>query len=477
MYDDVSLLIDGAWCQGAGGETIAVLNPATSAEIGKLACATESDLERAAQAAAKAFRTWSRTSAFERYKLMRKAAELLRQRVDTIARILTMEEGKPLAQARVEVLGAADHIDWCAEEGRRAYGRVVPARATGVLQIVVRQPVGPVAAFTPWNFPVNQAVRKLAGALGAGCSIIIKGPEDTPGSCAELVRCFVDAGAPDGLINLVYGTPAEISEFLVPHPLIEKISFTGSTAVGKHLASLAGQHMKRATMELGGHSPVIVMDDADLDSATKQLLAFKFRNAGQVCVAPTRFLVHEKVYDTFLDRFTEGAKSIKVGDGLDESSQMGPLCHSRRVEAMESFIADAVSKGARIETGGKRIGNKGYFFEPTVLTEVPNDARIMHEEPFGPVAPILPFKDFDAILEEANRLRYGLAAYAYTSSQKTATALGEALETGQLSINHIGLALPEVPFGGVKDSGYGSEGGQETLEPYLITKFITQAGL
>jgi succinate-semialdehyde dehydrogenase / glutarate-semialdehyde dehydrogenase len=477
MYDDVSLLIDGAWCQGAGGETIAVLNPATSAEIGKLACATESDLERAAQAAAKAFRTWSRTSAFERYKLMRKAAELLRQRVDTIARILTMEEGKPLAQARVEVLGAADHIDWCAEEGRRAYGRVVPARATGVLQIVVRQPVGPVAAFTPWNFPVNQAVRKLAGALGAGCSIIIKGPEDTPGSCAELVRCFVDAGAPDGLINLVYGTPAEISEFLVPHPLIEKISFTGSTAVGKHLASLAGQHMKRATMELGGHSPVIVMDDADLDSATKQLLAFKFRNAGQVCVAPTRFLVHEKVYDTFLDRFTEGARSIKVGDGLDESSQMGPLCHARRVEAMEGFIADAVSKGARIETGGKRIGNKGYFFEPTVLSEVPNDARIMHEEPFGPVAPILPFKDFDAILEEANRLRYGLAAYAYTSSQKTATALGEALETGQLSINHIGLALPEVPFGGVKDSGYGSEGGQETLEPYLITKFITQAGL
>jgi succinate-semialdehyde dehydrogenase / glutarate-semialdehyde dehydrogenase len=477
MYDDVSLLIDGAWGPGAGGQTMAILNPATSAEIGKLACAEESDLERAAQAAARAFHTWSRTSAFERYKVMRKAAELLRQRVDTIAPILTMEEGKPLAQARIEILGAADHIDWCAEEGRRAYGRVVPARATGVLQIVVRQPVGPVAAFTPWNFPVNQAVRKLAGALGAGCSIIIKGPEDTPGSCAELVRCFLDAGIPDGLVNLVYGTPAEISEYLVPHPLIEKISFTGSTAVGKHLASLAGQHMKRATMELGGHSPVIVMDDADLDSAMKQLLAFKFRNAGQVCIAPTRFLVHEKVYNTFVDQFTQGAKAIKVGDGLDESTQMGPLCHSRRVEAMESFIADAVAKGAKIETGGKRIGNKGYFFEPTVLTDVPEDARIMHEEPFGPVAPILPFKDFDSILEEANRLRYGLAAYAYTSSQKTANAIGEAVESGQVSINHIGLALPEVPFGGVKDSGYGSEGGAETLEPYLITKFITQTGL
>jgi succinate-semialdehyde dehydrogenase/glutarate-semialdehyde dehydrogenase len=477
MYQDVSLLIDGTWGPGAGGDTIAVLNPATSAEIGRLACATKSDLERATEAAAKAFRTWSRTSAFERYKLMRKAAELLRQRAEAIARTLTMEEGKPLAQARMEVLGAADHIDWCAEEGRRAYGRVVPARATGVLQIVVRQPVGPVAAFTPWNFPVNQAVRKLAGALAAGCSIIIKGPEDTPGSCAELVRCFVDAGIPDGLINLVYGTPSEISEYLVPHPVIEKISFTGSTAVGKHLASLAGQHMKRATMELGGHSPVIVMDDADLDSTLKQLLAFKFRNAGQVCVAPTRFLVHEKVYNTFVDRFTEGAQAIKVGDGLDESSQMGPLCHSRRVEAMEAFIADAVSKGAKVETGGKRIGNEGYFFEPTVLTEVPQDARIMHEEPFGPVAPIMPFKDFDAILEEANRLRYGLAAYAYTSSQKTATAIGEAVESGQVSINHLGLALPEVPFGGVKDSGYGSEGGAETLEPYLITKFITQTGL
>jgi succinate-semialdehyde dehydrogenase / glutarate-semialdehyde dehydrogenase len=477
MYDDVSLLIDGAWGPGKGKQTMPILNPATSAEIGKLACAEESDLERAAEAAARAFRVWSKTSAFERYKLMRKAADLLRQRADAIARTLTLEEGKPLAQAKAEVLGAADHIDWCAEEGRRAYGRVVPARATGVLQIVIRQPVGPVAAFTPWNFPVNQAVRKLAGALAAGCSIIIKGPEDTPGSCAELVRCFVDAGIPDGLVNLVYGTPSDISEYLVPHPLIEKISFTGSTAVGKHLASLAGLHMKRATMELGGHSPVIVMDDADMDSTMKQLLAFKFRNAGQVCVAPTRFLVHEKVYNTFVDRFTEGAKAIKVGDGLDESTQMGPLCHSRRVEAMEGFIADAVSKGAKVETGGKRIGNEGYFFEPTVLTDVPADARIMHEEPFGPVAPIMPFKDFDSILEEANRLRYGLAAYAYTSSQKTATAIGEAVESGQVSINHIGLALPEVPFGGVKDSGYGSEGGAETLEPYLITKFITQTGL
>jgi succinate-semialdehyde dehydrogenase / glutarate-semialdehyde dehydrogenase len=477
MYDDVNLMIDGAWCSGTSKQTIAILNPATSEEIGRLACADEVDLDRAAEAADRAFRGWSQTPAFDRYKLMRKAAELLRQRSDTIARQLTLEQGKPLAQAKMEVMGAADHIDWCAEEGRRAYGRVVPARSTSVLQIVIRQPVGPVAAFTPWNFPVNQAVRKIAGALAAGCSIIIKGPEDTPGSCAELVRCFADAGIPNGLINLVYGTPSEISEYLIPHPLIEKVSFTGSTAVGKHLASLAGQHMKRATMELGGHSPVIVMDDADLDSATKQLIAFKFRNAGQVCISPTRFLVHEKVYNTFVDKFTEGAKGLKVGDGLDESTKMGPLCHARRIEAMESFIADATAKGAKIETGGKRIGNKGYFFEPTVLTDVPADARIMHEEPFGPVAPILAFKNFDAILEEANRLRYGLAAFAYTSSQKTAAAIGEAVNSGQVSINHAGLGLPEVPFGGVKDSGYGSEGGSETLEPYLITKFITQTGV
>ncbi len=477
MYNDVSLLIDGAWTSGASGRTIPVLNPATSEEIGKAAYAEQADLDRALEAAERAFKEWSRTSAFERYKIMRKAAELLRERLEPIARTLTLEEGKPLAQARIEILGAADHIDWCAEEGRRAYGRVIPARGYDVLQIVMRQPVGVVAAFTPWNFPVNQAVRKIASALAAGCSIIIKGPEDTPGSCAELCRAFVDAGGPKGLVNLVYGTPSEISEYLIPHPVIQKISFTGSTAVGKHLASLAGQHMKRVTMELGGHSPAIVFEDADLETAAKQLLAFKFRNAGQVCISPTRFLVHEKVYKTFVQKFTEGAKAIKVGDGLEEGTEMGPLCHARRVEAMEGFISDAKDKGAKIETGGKRIGNKGYFFEPTVLTEVPLESRIMNEEPFGPVVPITPFKDFDSVVDEANRLRYGLAAYAYTKSAKTAAAIGSALESGQVTINHIALALPEVPFGGVKDSGYGSEGGVETLEPYMITKFITQAGV
>jgi succinate-semialdehyde dehydrogenase/glutarate-semialdehyde dehydrogenase len=307
--------------------------------------------------------------------------------------------------------------------------------------------------------------------------VIIKGPEETPASCAALVQAYLDAGLPAGVINLVFGVPAEISEYLIPHPTIRKISFTGSTVVGKHLASLAGAHMKRVTMELGGHAPAIVFDDADVDVAVKLLSANKFRNAGQVCVSPTRFLVQEKVYEPFVEKFVKAAKGLKVGDGLDKETRMGPLANARRVEAMERFIADAKSKGAKVETGGNRIGNKGYFFEPTVLTDVPKDAKIMNEEPFGPLAPIAPFKDFESVVTEANRLPYGLAAYAYTRSAKTAAAIGAAVETGMISINHHGLALPEVPFGGVKDSGYGSEGGSEAIEGYLVTKFITQAGI
>jgi succinate-semialdehyde dehydrogenase / glutarate-semialdehyde dehydrogenase len=370
-------------------------------------------------------------------------------------------------------LAGADIIDWFAEEARRTYGRIVPARADGVQQLVVKEPVGPVAAFTPWNFPINQAVRKISGAVAAGCSIIIKGPENTPGSVMGLVRAFVDAGLPAGVVNLVFGVPADISEYLIPHPVIRKISFTGSTAVGKHLAMLAGQHMKRVTMELGGHAPAIVFEDADLDAAVKLLSANKYRNAGQVCIAPTRFLVQESVYRPFLEKFIAAAKAVKVGDGLDKETRMGPLAHARRVEAMDAFVADAASKGAKIETGGKRIGNTGFFFEPTVMTEVPMNARIMNEEPFGPLAPIRPFRDWDEVVSEANRLPYGLAAYAYTRSAKTAAKLGEAIESGMVSINHHGLALPETPFGGVKDSGYGSEGGSEAIEAYLNTKFIT----
>lgn len=476
-YPNTELHIAGKWRAADAGETIDVINPATGQPIGNVAHARISDLDAALEAADNAFRSWKHVSAMERYQVMRKAANLMRERADEIAAIMTMEQGKPVGEAKIETLFGADIIDWFAEEARRTYGRVIPARMDGVTQFVVKEPVGPVAAFTPWNFPINQAVRKVSGAVAAGCSIILKGPEETPASCAALVKCFVDAELPDGVVNLVYGIPAEISEYLIPHRTIRKITFTGSTAVGKQLAALAGEHMKRVTMELGGHSPAIVFEDADVEVALNVLTANKFRNAGQVCVSPTRFLVHEKHYDRFVEGFTDFASNLPVGDGLNPDNKMGPLAHDRRVDAIEGFVSDAVEKGATLQTGGKRKGNEGYFFEPTVLTDVPMDARIMNEEPFGPVAPISVFSDFDAVVAEANRLDYGLAAYAYTKSAKTAEAIGSAFESGMVSINHHGIGLIETPFGGVKDSGYGSEGGSEAIEAYLNTKFITQAGL
>jgi succinate-semialdehyde dehydrogenase/glutarate-semialdehyde dehydrogenase len=476
-YPDVQLLIDGAWTPADGKRTLQVMNPATGEPAGTVAHAGTSDLDRALEAAEKGFTTWRKVSAFDRSKLMRKAADLLRQRADQIARLMTMEQGKPLVEAKGETLAGADVIDWFAEEARRTYGRVVPARAEGIYQLVIKEPVGPVAAFTPWNFPINQVVRKLSAALATGCSIIVKAPEETPASPAELIRCFVDAGVPAGVVNLVYGIPSEISEYLIPHPVIRKISFTGSTAVGKHLAALAGAHMKRATMELGGHAPAIVFDDADIAAASRVLATNKFRNAGQVCISPTRFLVQERVYSEFVERFVDQTKKVRVGDGLEAGTTMGPLANARRITAMEGFIADAVQHGGKIQTGGNRIGNKGNFFEPTVMTDVPKDARVMNEEPFGPLAVIAPFGGFEEVVAEANRLPYGLASYAYTRSAKTANAIAAAVEAGMMSINHHGLALPEVPFGGVKDSGYGSEGGLEAIESYLITKFVSQAGL
>lgn len=477
MYPDIQLLIDGVWCKAESGKTIPVVNPATGEQIGTVAHAEKADLDRALAAVEKGFQIWRKTSAFDRSKIMRKAADLLRARAETIAPLLTMEQGKPLIEAKGEALAGADVIDWFAEEGRRAYGRVIPARAAGIYQLVVKEPVGPVAAFTPWNFPINQVVRKLSAALATGCSIIVKGPEETPAAPAELIRCFVDAGVPAGVVNLVYGVPAEVSSYLIPHPVIRKISFTGSTVVGKQLAAMAGLHMKRATMELGGHGPVIVFDDADVELASKMLAAAKFRNAGQVCVSPTRYLVQEKVYDSFVEKYVAATGKIKVGDGLKEGTTMGPLANTRRVVAIESFVDDALKAGAERKTGGSRIGEKGNFFEPTVLTNVPKTARAMNEEPFGPLAMINPFKTFEDAVTEANRLPYGLAAYAFTKSAKTANAVAAEVETGMITINHLGLALPEVPFGGVKDSGYGSEGGSEALEPYLVGKFVTQAGL
>ncbi|MFC3059758.1 NAD-dependent succinate-semialdehyde dehydrogenase [Paenirhodobacter populi] len=473
-YPDTQLFIGGTWRDALDGRTIDVIDPATGSAIGKVAHAAKADLDLALDAAAKAFPGWAATSAFDRYKLMRKAAGLLRDRADEIAAIMTAEQGKPLAEAKGETLSAADVIDWFAEEARRTYGQVIPARRGGVTQLTIRQPVGPVAAFTPWNFPINQVVRKLSAAVAAGCSIIVKAPEETPASPAAMIRCFADAGIPEGVINLVYGDPAEISSYLIPHPVIAKISFTGSTPVGKQLASLAGLHMKKATMELGGHAPVLVFDDVDVDAVAQLMAGHKFRNAGQVCVSPTRFLVQNDIADAFTERFADIAGKLRVGPGSDPNSQMGPLANERRIPALERMIADAVDKGGRLVTGGHRIGNEGWFFEPTVLADVPVTAEVMNEEPFGPLAVINRFDTADAAIAEANRLRYGLAAYAFTQDIATANRLQNEVRSGMLTMNHLGLALPEVPFGGILDSGIGTEGGSEAIDAYLDTRFVTR---
>ncbi len=474
MYTDLALFIDGQWLNGQGRKGEDVINPVTEKPLAHLPHASAADLDAALTAAAKGFAQWKATSAYDRSKLMRKAADLLRERHDHVAKVMVQEQGKVYPEARIEVLTSADIIDWYAEEGRRAYGRIVPGRQPGVRQLVTQEPVGVVAAFTPWNFPVLTPVRKIAGALAAGCSIIIKASEETPGACVELVKCFADAGVPAGVVNLVFGVPAEVSEYLIPSKIVKKISFTGSVPVGKHLAGLAAKGMKRATMELGGHSPVVVFEDADPEKAADTIAAFKYRNAGQVCISPTRFYVHEKNYPKFLARFTEYAKGLKLGDGMEKGINMGPLANPRRLDAMDSFVADAKNRGGKVVAGGSREGNQGFFYQPTVITDVPDDAKIMTEEPFGPVAPIVTFKTFDEVIERANSLEFGLAAYAFTTSDKNAAAIGDAIQSGMVGVNSVAISTPETPFGGIKELGYGSEGGLEGLHAYMNTKFISQ---
>ncbi len=476
-YPDTMLHIDGAWAPASGGRTLPVVNPATNAVIGQVAHAEVADLDRVLAAADRGFQAWRQVPALERGRLLSRAASNLRQRLEEAARLMVLEQGKPLAEARGEIERSCEVIDWMAGECQRVYGRTIPPRTPNLTQTVIKEPVGVVVAFTPWNFPVNQMIRKVAAALAAGCAIIVKGPEETPASAAELVAAFTDAGLPPGVLNLVYGTPAQISEYLIPSPVVRKVSFTGSTAVGKHLAALAGQHMKLMTMELGGHAPVIVFDDIDVDQAVAVMAANKWRNAGQTCISPTRFIVQDGVYDRFVDAFVANARAVKVGDGLDPASTMGALANPRRLEAMEALVADAVAHGARVRTGGGRIGNAGNFFEPTVITDLPTEARLMNEEPFGPIALVQPFSGIEDALAEANRLPYGLAAYAFTTSSLRARAAAAGIQSGMVSINHFGLGVPETPFGGMKDSGYGFEGGAEAIEAYLQTRFITTADL
>jgi succinate-semialdehyde dehydrogenase/glutarate-semialdehyde dehydrogenase len=383
--------------------------------------------------------------------------------------------GKPLAEALAEVNFCAEHAEWHAEECRRIYGRVIPARLDGVRQLVLREPVGVCAAFSPWNFPFNQAIRKISAAVGAGCTMILKGPEEAPSAVVALAQLFHDAGLPPGVLNIVWGVPAEVSDHLINSPIVRKITFTGSVGVGKLLAAKASALMKRSTMELGGHAPVIICDDADIETAVKLLVPHKFRNAGQVCVSPTRFYVQEGAYERFVAEFVKKTQALKVGDGLQADTRMGPLAQARRVGALAGFIDDARERGATLLAGGAPIpGSGGSFFAPTVLTDLPEDSRFMTEEPFGPVAGIVRFKTLEEAIQRSNSLPFGLAAYAFTTSSKNAQMISSGIEAGMVSINHIGIGLAETPFGGIKDSGMGSEGGSETFDGYLNTKFVTQ---
>lgn len=474
MYEKLALYIDGQFIEAEGRKTEPVLNPATGEVLAQLPHATREDLDRALVAAQRAFETWRHASPLDRAAILRKVGTLARERADAIGRNITLDQGKPLAESVMEVKVCAEHADWHAEECRRIYGRIIPARRPDVHQYVVREPVGVCAAFTPWNFPFNQAIRKMVAALGAGCTLILKGPETAPSAVVALARLFHDAGLPAGCLNVVWGVPHEISDYLIRSPIVRKVSFTGSTTVGKQLAALAGAHMKRGTWELGGHSPAIVFDDADVDTAATMLAKFKTRNAGQVCVSPSRFFVQSKVYDRFAAKFTEVMLGTKVGDGLQPDTQMGPLAHARRLQAMEAFMADARVNGGEILTRTDKPAGRGNFFNPAVIVGLKDNAKLLNEEPFGPVAPLLRFDDPDDVIRRANSLPYGLSSYVFTESMKRAHHAASGLEAGMVNINHFGSALAETPFGGVKESGIGSEGGAETFDGYLVTKYVTQ---
>lgn len=473
-YDaDLQLFISGSWRSGEGRDEMAVVNPTNGETIATVPLATAADLDEALNAAAIGFTSWKMTDVEVRSAILRRAADLIRQRADAIAALLTAEQGKPLDQARGEVLTSAALFDYCAEEAKRNHGRVL-MRPTGQRSIVIKQPVGPVASFTPWNFPVYLMSKKLAASLAAGCSVIAKPPEETPGCTNALMRCLIDAGVPGNAVQLVHGTPDMVSRHLLGSPVIRKLSFTGSVPVGKHLMKLAADGLKRVTMELGGHAPVLIFDDCDLEKTLDMVVPQKFRNAGQVCVSPTRFYVQQDIYDRFVAGFAERTSKMVVGDGMETGVQMGPLANPRRPAAVEALVADARAKGARILTGGER-GKSGYFYQPTVIADIPMDAEAMSNEPFGPLALLRPFATLDEAIEQANRLPFGLAAFAFTENARRANLLGDAIESGMVGINSFAISVPDAPFGGVKDSGFGSEGGPEGMDSYYVTKAIHQA--
>ncbi|ESR27179.1 NAD-dependent succinate-semialdehyde dehydrogenase [Lutibaculum baratangense] len=474
MYRDLDLYIGGVWGKASSGGTRDVLDPATEEVVGRIQDATPQDLDRALQAAEEGFRAWKSVSTWERGAKLRQVAGLIRERVDTIAEIMSTETGKPLAEAKGETGAAADQFEWLGEEARRVYGQTIPGRTPDTRLQVIYQPVGVVAAFSAWNFPALLPARKIAAALAAGCSIIIKPAGEAPGSCAELVRACHDAGIPAGAVNFVTGQSSMIARHLISSDVVRKVSVTGSVPVGKEILHLAADGVKKVSMELGGHGPVIVFDDADAVKAAETCAATKFRNCGQVCISPSRFYVHERSYDAFAGRFAEVARGLKVGGGLEDGVQMGPLANPRGLETAKTLVEDAVSRGAELLAGGKPPSdrNRGYFFEPTVLGRVPDDARIMIEEPFGPVAPITTFSDYDEVMRRANSLPFGLAGYVFTGSLNLATRASEDLEVGMVGVNEMLLATAEAPFGGIKESGMGREGGSLGIHDYLEPKYV-----
>ena len=473
-YDSLYLFIDGEWIAASQRDTAPVVNPATLQELGRVPLATAADLEQALQATRRAFDVWRNTVPAERARILKGGANLIRERAEHIAELLTLEEGKPLAESRDEVLRAAEYFEWFAEEARRIDGRVVPSNRPGVQQLVKKQAIGPVAAFTPWNFPAITPARKLSAALAAGCSVIIKPGEESPATALALARALDDAGLPKGVLQVVFGVPDEVSKKLIASPVIRKVTFTGSVPIGRLLAARAAEGVKPITLELGGHGPVLVFKDADVEKAAIEGAANRFRGTGQVCISSTRFLIQREVYDEFVELFVSATRALKIGDGMQPGTQVGPLANPRQIAKMEELVADAVAHGAKVLAGGKRIARDGYFFEPTVLANVPMNARVMHEEPFGPIAVLMRFDHLDDGLAEANRLPYGLSAYAFTNNARTAIDVADRLEAGMIGINQYRIVATELPFGGIKESGIGSEGGAEGIEFYLTNKFISQ---
>jgi succinate-semialdehyde dehydrogenase/glutarate-semialdehyde dehydrogenase len=473
-YDPLYLFIDGQWLTAQDRATAAVVNPATGEEIGQVPLATAEDLDHALEVARLSFDQWRQTVPDQRAKILKRAADLILERAPQIAAQMTLEEGKPLRESLDEVTRAAEYFEWFAESARRIDGRVVPANRPGVLQLVKRQAIGPVAAFTPWNFPAITPARKLSAALAAGCSVVLKPGEESPSTALALARALDDAGLPKGVLQVVFGVPDQVSSHLIASPIIRKVTFTGSVPIGRLLSARAAEGVKPITLELGGHGPVLVFADADIEKAAVEGVANRFRGTGQVCISSTRFLIQREAYAEFVEHFVAATQALKIGDGTDPQTQVGPLANPRQLAKMEQLIADAVEKGARVLAGGEALPGAGFFFQPTVLADVPMNARVMHEEPFGPIAILMPFDELSDGLQEANRLPYGLSAYAFTSNARTAIDVADGLEAGMIGINQYRIVATELPFGGMKESGHGSEGGIEGIEHYLTNKFISQ---